>query len=143
MTDSKLPLDEQRIREIAEKRVCADPFRQVGYTIVAIRTALSEALRAQTEAQPVAEIHFPQWGEPIVAWHGHTLDKPCNVTVYGRPAPPLRESEDVRDARRFVELAKRISGEQWERISGHWPTSDAIDEYRAAIDAALPGGKHE
>lgn len=42
----------------------------------------------------------------------------------------------MNDAQRFYILARAISGEEWERVTGHWPTSDSIGEYRAAIDAA-------
>jgi len=39
------------------------------------------------------------------------------------------------DAERFFKIAKTLTGDEWERISGHYPTSDEPDEYRAAIDA--------
>jgi hypothetical protein len=43
------------------------------------------------------------------------------------------------DAARFLKLAKAVTGEEWERISGQWPTSDDPEEYRAAIEATLQG----
>ena len=43
--------------------------------------------KAEREAKPVAVVHWPLWGEPMLVWNGLVQPRPSNVDLYAKARP--------------------------------------------------------